>query len=229
MSFWDADLPHLMDEAFVPGAALAIVRDGRLAEVACCGVRHTRSPLSVDEDTVFDAASLSKPVFAHVVLQLVDQGQLTLDALLVDRLAGYIVDDPRASSITIAHALSHCAGLPNWRTLDHPLRTYFPPGERFSYSGEGFLYLQRVVEAVTGEKLDGLAQRLVFEPLGMKRSGFVWERRFDDNRACGHDASAHQRSAISLEKPTQRGHSRPVRPITHAFLSARWRHHVCAP
>ena len=99
---------------------MAIVRDGRLGEGASCGFRHTRSPLSVDEDTVFDAASLSKPAFAHVVLQLVDQGQLTLDALLVDRLADYIVDDPRASSIAIAHALSHCAGLPNWCTLDHP-------------------------------------------------------------------------------------------------------------
>src|SRR5262245_43090291 len=158
MSFWDAGLHQLMEEALVPSASWAIVRDGRIAEVASCGVRHAQSQLSVDENTVFDAASLSKPVFADVVLQLVDQNQLTLDTLLADRLVNYIVADPRASSITIAHVLSHSAGLPNWRTLDLPLRTYFPPGERFSYSGEGFLYLQRVVEAVTGEKLDGLAQ-----------------------------------------------------------------------
>src|SRR5215470_5367177 len=188
MSFWDADLPQLMNEALVPGASLAIIRGGRIAEVVSCGVRHTRSPLSVDENTVFAAASLSKPIFAQVVLQLVDQGQLTLDALLVDRLADYIAYDPRASSISVAHALNHSSGLPNWRSLDHPLRTYFAPGERFSYSGEGFLYLQRVVEAVTGEKLDRLAQKLVFEPLGMTRSSFVWERRFEDNRAYGHDA-----------------------------------------
>jgi len=136
---------------------------------------------------VFDAASLSKPIFAQVVLQLVDQGQLTLDTLLVDQLAGYIANDPRASSISVAHALSHSSGLPNWRSLEHPLRTYFSPGERFSYSGEGFLYLQRVVEAVTGEPLEGLAQKLVFEPLGMTRSSFVWERRFEANRAYGHD------------------------------------------
>jgi CubicO group peptidase (beta-lactamase class C family) len=121
-------------------------------------------------------------------LQLVDQGQLTLDALLADRLADYIVADPRACSISVAHALSHCSGLPNWRNLDHPLRTHFTPGERFSYSGEGFFYLQRVVEAFTGEKLDGLAQWLVFEALGMTGSSFVWERRFEDNRAYGHDA-----------------------------------------
>ena len=158
MSFWDAGLPQLMNEALVPGASLAIIRGGRIAEVVSCGVRHSRSPLSVDENTVFDAASLSKPIFAQVVLQLVDQGKLTLDTLLVNQLAGYIANDPRASSISVAHALSHSSGLPNWRSLEHPLRTYFSPGERFSYSGEGFLYLQRVVEAVTGEPLEGLAQ-----------------------------------------------------------------------
>ena len=187
MAFWDAGLSQLMNEALVPGASLAIIRDGRIAEVVSCGVRHSRSPLSVDENTVFDAASLSKPIFAQVVLQLVDQGQLTLDTLLVDQLAGYIANDPRASSISVAHALSHSSGLPNWRSLEHPLRTYFSPGERFSYSGEGFLYLQRVVEALTGEPLEGLAQKLVFEPLGMTRSSFVWERRFEANRAYGHD------------------------------------------
>src|SRR5215468_220690 len=187
MSFWDAGLPQLMNEALVPGASLAIIRGGRIAEVVSCGVRQSRSPLSVDENTVFDAASLSKPIFAQVVLQLVDQGQLTLDTLLVDQLAGYIANDPRAFSISVAHALSHTSGLPNWRSLEHPLRTYFSPGERFSYSGEGFLYLQRVVEAVTGEPLEGLAQKLVFEPLGMTRSSFVWERRFEANRAYGHD------------------------------------------
>ena len=62
MSFWDAGLPQLMNEALVPGASLAIIRGGRIAEVVICGVRHSRSPLSVDENTVFDAASLSKPI-----------------------------------------------------------------------------------------------------------------------------------------------------------------------
>src|SRR5262245_45118276 len=172
MSFWNAELQQLMDEALVPGAAAAIVRDGHLAEVAGCGVRHVRSPLPVDAYTVFDAASLSKPVFAYLVLQLVDQGKLKLDTLLADHLQSYIVDDPRAASITSDHMLSHSACLPNWRNLDYPLRTYFQPGERFSYSGEGFLYLQRVIEAVAGERLDGLAQSLVFGPLGMNRSSF---------------------------------------------------------
>jgi CubicO group peptidase (beta-lactamase class C family) len=188
MSFWNAALRQLGDEALVPGAALAIVRGGDLTEFAAYGVRHVRSPVPVDEWTVFDAASLSKPVFAYLVLQLVDQGRVRSDTLLGECLPDYIPGDPRASSITVDHALSHTAGLPNWRNLDYPLRTYFQPGDRFSYSGEGFLYLQKVVEAVTGETLDALARRLVFEPLNMNHSSFVWEARFQENRAYPHDA-----------------------------------------
>jgi CubicO group peptidase (beta-lactamase class C family) len=178
---------HLIAATDVPGIALAVVRAGRLERTICCGVRNVRLPLAVDEDTVFDAASLSKPVFAHVVLQLADQGALSLDAPLADYLPGYIVADERALSITARHVLSHSAGLPNWRNDDLPLRTYFAPGERFSYSGEGFLYLQKATEALTGEKLHDLATRLVLEPFGMARSSFVWDWRFDNNRATPHD------------------------------------------
>jgi len=188
MPSWKNDFLRLMTEAAVPGAAIAVIRDGRLDHHVNCGVRGVQMPAPVDENTVFDAASLSKPVFAYAVLQLVDQGELTLEALLEDYIPNYIAADPRFRSVTINHILSHSAGLPNWRSADYPLRTYFSPGERFSYSGEGYLCLQRAVEAATGEKLTALAQRLVFEPLAMTRSSFVWQPRFDVNRAYPHDA-----------------------------------------
>jgi CubicO group peptidase (beta-lactamase class C family) len=183
----ETTIGRLIAATDVPGIALAVVRAGRLERTICCGVRDVRLPLTVDEDTVFDAASLSKPVFAHVVLQLVDQGALSLDAPLADYLPGYMVADERALSITARQVLSHSAGLPNWRNDDLPLKTYFAPGERFSYSGEGFLYLQKATEALTREKLHDLAARLVLQPFGMARSSFVWDWRFDQNRATPHD------------------------------------------
>lgn len=182
------DFPRLLAEAAVPGMAAAIIRDGHVARTFCAGVRSASADVPVDERTVFAAASLSKPVFAYAVLKLVDRRVLSLDAPLGDYLPAYIAGDPRAASITARAVLSHSGGLPNWRNAERPLRTYFAPGERFSYSGEGFLYLQKAVEKLTGERTDVLVRREVFAPLGMTRSSFVWQERFDDNRAEPHDA-----------------------------------------
>lgn len=184
----EADCRCLIAEASIPGVVMAVIRAGQLDRYICCGVRDVRSSALVDEHTVFEAASLSKPVFAHAVLQLVDQGRLSLDTPLIGYLPGYVSASGRASSITARHVLSHSTGLPNWRSADLPLMAHFPPGERFSYSGEGFLYLQKAVEAVTGERLHDLAERLVLQPFGMARSSFVWDWRFDSNRAFPHDA-----------------------------------------
>lgn len=187
-NFIEAEFRRLITEATVPGLAAAVLRPGQLDRYLCCGVRSARSDDPVDENTVFEAASLTKPVFAHLVLQLADAGRLSLDEALGIYLPNYLAEDPRASAITARHILSHSGGFPNWRSADFPLKTYFPPGERFSYSGEGFLYLQKAVEAITGETANVLLDQMVFQPLGMRRSSCVWHPRFDDNRAERHDA-----------------------------------------
>jgi CubicO group peptidase (beta-lactamase class C family) len=183
----ETDFLRLITEATVPGVAAAVIRDGRLDRYVCCGVRGAQGAGGVDENTVFEAASLTKPVFTHMVLQLVDQGCLSLDAPLGDYLPNYVPGDVTASAITPRHVLSHSTGLPNWRNAEWPLKTHFPPGDRFSYSGEGFLYLQKAVEAITGKPAHILVEQLVLEPFAMTQSSLIWNSRFDANRAYPHD------------------------------------------
>jgi CubicO group peptidase (beta-lactamase class C family) len=184
-------VPALMKEADVPGLAVAFVRDGRLMWRRGFGVRHAETREPVGDDTVFEAASLSKPVFAYAVLKLVDAGKLDLDAPLDKYLPGpYDVgDDPRLKQVTARRVLSHTAGFPNWRPRgDKALKIHFMPGERFSYSGEGFVYLAAAVERLTGERLDAFMKRAVFDPLGMKHSSYVWRDDYEKLKVFRHDA-----------------------------------------
>jgi CubicO group peptidase (beta-lactamase class C family) len=183
-----ADLAQLLRDGRVPGLSFAVIRDGKIVETKALGLRDASTGIAVDDDTIFEAASLSKPVFAFAVLQLVDAGVLSLDTPLSQYVPGYVTDDPRAASITVRQVLSQTSGLPNWRSKANPLKTYFQPGERFSYSGEGFVWLQQVVEAVTGEPLNALTKRLVFDPLEMTRSSYVWRADFAADYALPHDA-----------------------------------------
>jgi CubicO group peptidase (beta-lactamase class C family) len=168
-----ADLPRLMGEARVPGLAIAVIDNGRVAWAKGFGVMRAGGTASVTEATRFEAASLSKPVTAYVALQLVDAGRLALDTPLAQYMKyPDLPDDPRAATMTARHVLSHTTGFANWRRRD-PLKLFFAPGERFSYSGEGYVYLQKVIEAITGDTLEVAASRLVFQPLGMTRSTFI--------------------------------------------------------
>ncbi|MBV8892285.1 MAG: beta-lactamase family protein [Acidobacteria bacterium] len=182
-----ADLEELLKEHRVPGLSFAVIHDGKIVETKALGVRDTSTATPVDGNTIFEAASLSKPVFAYAVLQLVDGGQLSLDTPLSTYVPNYVKDDPRAASVTVRKVLSQSSGLPNWRSDTTPLKTYFPPGERFSYSGEGFVWLQRVVEKITGQPLNEVVTRLVFDPLEMRHSSYIWRVDFEADFAGPHN------------------------------------------
>jgi len=187
-------LPELMKEATVPGVSLALIRGGRTYWVGNFGVRDAKSQQSVTDDTIFEAASLSKPVLAYGALKLVDQGKLDLDAPLTRYLPKpSIKGDARLEMITARYVLSHRTGFPNWRGDGNPLTIRFTPGERFSYSGEGFVYLQKVVEQLTGKSLNDYMTEAVFVPLGMTSSSYVWRADYDSRTAFGHDGAGQVR------------------------------------
>jgi CubicO group peptidase (beta-lactamase class C family) len=152
-------VPPLLKEYNVPGAAVAVIRDGEIVLVRGFGLLRAGEKAPVGERTVFQAASLSEPVVAYGTHLLVREGKLELDRPLSDYLESPYVDDPRIARITARIALSHTTGFPNWRPkkwTDDPelLEIEFDPGSRFQYSGEGYGYLQHVLKEVTGETLD---------------------------------------------------------------------------
>ena len=175
----------LMAASAVPGVAVATVNQGEVS-VKPMGVAGLDAVRPVTETTVFDVASLSKPVAAYIALQLVDGGTLNLDEPLSKIVQKGVPPQLASSPITARQVLTHTSGLPNLRG-DEPLRTYFPPGSWFSYSSVGFTFLQMALEAATAEPLEALAQRLVFDPLGMQSSSFQWRDRFSEDVAMPHE------------------------------------------
>ncbi len=110
------ELPGLLEGAAVPGLVAAVVRDGGIDWLRGFGTTAVGSEQKVDQETVFAAASLTKPVFAYAVMKLADAGRIELDRPLAEYLAYQdIADDERARKITARMVLSHSTGFPNWR------------------------------------------------------------------------------------------------------------------
>ena len=175
-------LHELMSLGDLPGLSLALVEDGRVMWTGCYGTTARGGGRPVDEDTVFEAASLSKTLFAYIVARLVDRGVIDLDRPLVE-YAPYprLSADPRHRLVTARMCLTHTTGLPNWGTS-----FVAEPGTRFTYSGVGIRFLRKTVETVTGAGLEELARKEVFVPLGLSQSSFLWRAEYDANRAAGH-------------------------------------------
>lgn len=182
----DSRVLPLLDSAGVPGVAVAVINQKGVVWAKGYGVQEAGKPARVDEQTVFSAASLSKPVFAYLVLKLVDEGKLDLDKPLYQYVPYRAIEhDARNRRITARMVLSHQSGLPNWR--NGQLNFSADPGQRFSYSGEGFVYLQGVVMTIMGKSLEEVAQQYVFRPLGMSRSSYLWQPAFEANHATPHN------------------------------------------
>ena len=185
------DLPRQMRALGVPGVGIAVVEAGTLAWSRGFGVTHVERGTPVADTTLWEAASLSKPVFAYAVLQLVDRGALALDAPLVKYVQpAYLGQSPWIERITVRDVLRHTTGLPNWRKdpANEPLLPAVAPGTRIDYSGEAFVWLQLAVEAVTGESLDQTMRRLLFDPAGMRDSSYGWDAALAARSVHGHRA-----------------------------------------
>jgi CubicO group peptidase (beta-lactamase class C family) len=218
----DAAVRRVMAETHANGLALAIIDQGQVHYVQSYGERNAQGD-KLETDTVMYGASLTKLVFAHAVMQLVDAGKLDLDApfagLLDKPLPEYpayaaLADDPRWQALTPRIALTHSTGFANFAFLepDQKLRIHFQPGSRYAYSGEGLILLQFVLER--GRKDRGLGVPVgeltdrTFTQLGMTRTSLKWRADFAGNLADGwndkgeplpHDQRSRVRAAGSMD------------------------------
>ena len=146
-----------IERAVVSGLGCSILNDCRIVYAQTFGFRDMETGEVLNSESVFNAASFSKTVFAYLVMVLSDEGLIDVDRPLHEYLEKAIPDyedyadledDDRWRDITARVALSHTTGFPNWRFLtdDQRLSFLFDPGNRFSYSGEGIHLLQLVVE-----------------------------------------------------------------------------------
>lgn len=204
----DATVTRLMQTAHVTGVGIAIWNNDKIVYLKTYGERNTEKHLPITPDSVMTAASLTKPAFATLVMQLVHDRAIELDKPVYEYLpkplpdyAEYmeLVADPRYKQITTRMLLDHTSGFPNWRrfTDDKKLRIYFSPGSRFAYSGEGIALAQMVVETVKKKSVTELMKEYVFQPLGMARTSMLWQDRFEDDYANGYD---EQRKSLGPER-----------------------------
>jgi CubicO group peptidase (beta-lactamase class C family) len=182
-------LPYFLEATGAGGVAVATIKGGKVKDVEFAGVENRTDERPVSWRTVFEVASLSKPVFALTVHQLVQEGKLDLDRPLRSYLGKPYTEEPAADKITARHVLCHKTGWPNWRVESQPLKLDRPPGVQFGYSGEGYVYLATAVAAITGEETETTMRRLVFEPLGLADSSYVWRDDYEGRYATGYDAN----------------------------------------
>jgi CubicO group peptidase (beta-lactamase class C family) len=163
----------------VPGASLAIIEDGQVVYHRVFGMADNEKAVPVTASTLFEGASLSKPLFGYFVMSFVEEGRLDLDRPLHEYLPHPdLTHDPRHRAITARMVLSHTSGLPNWRSGPgtQGLAIHFEPGSGFKYSGEGYQYLALVLAHIAGTDpagLEALFQARVAKPLGMTHTHFV--------------------------------------------------------
>jgi len=184
---WEKRFPRLMAEFMIPGLSMALIKDARVVWRKGFGVKDATSKAPVTTETMFEAASMSKSVFAYTVKKLCEQGTIDLDAPLTKYTTEkFLEGDPRLDLITTRRVLCHTTGFPNWRTDKDPLKINFTPGEKWSYSGEGYSYLQSVVAHLTGQSIEPYMKARLFSPFGMGSSGYVWSDKLEKLMAHPH-------------------------------------------
>ena len=203
----DRDMPQVLKEAGVPSISIARIENGKLAFTAAYGEQSAGVPATAT--TLYNVASLTKPVTAETILRMVSEGTLQLD----ESMARYYTDadiaaDPRTALLTPRLALSHQTGLPNWR--EGALAFAHNPQTGFYYSGEGYQYVARFAAKKWKMPFESLANKYVLAKFGMSDTDFKSGRQ---GPHCPADRCVRQGAGAGLRHRSQC--RRPA--LYHAF------------
>ena len=197
----DDRVRSIMAERHIPGAAVAVVKNGRVVRMKGYGVASLEFGVPVTTDTVFEIGSVSKQMTAAGIMLLVQDGKVNVD----ERISKYLPGTPDAwKDVTVRHLLTHTSGIKSYSNLEgfelsrrmtigdfigklapHPLE--FTPGERNIYSNSGFNLLAYIIETQSGKKYIDFMRERIFIPLGMTRTADRDPRNIIKSRATGYE------------------------------------------
>ncbi len=200
------------------GAAVAIVKDGALVYTKVYGRRNVAKNEPVDADTGFNIGSVTKQFTAAAILQLQEQGKLSID----HKLAQYEPAFPHANEITLRQLLNQVSGLADYlqrvspaqlatggsleavaKLVDVPL--HFTPGTKWEYSNTNYYVLGKVVEKVSGESYESYVREHLFGPAGMTHSGFMSDEPTMSDFAVGYWNGMHDNLPLQPAPEIQEG------------------------
>ncbi len=202
---FDSIIRSSLERQKIPGAAVALVHDGRVIFSRCYGYADTEQKAAITEDTYFMLGSLTKSFTALAVLKLIEQGKIDPNVDIRKYIPEFSIKSLHAgkTSITVNHLLTHTSGLmidyyarftggKKYSSADilSQLRNgylCFEPGSASKYSNIGYRLLGMIVERVTGEPFESYLEKEIFKPLGMKKSIFNYTDDMSRNMSKGHN------------------------------------------
>ena len=194
-------VPQLLEKYGVPSAAWAVLHDGEVVDGAA-GVLHLGTGVTSTPDSIYQIGSITKLWTSSLVMQLVDEGLVELDATVRTYVPDFVLSDEQAAaSITVRQLLNHTAGFEgdiftDTGVGDDCLEKYvatlaevpqlFEPGEQFSYNNAGYCVLGRLVEVVRDTSYDQALREHLVEPLGLQHTAVSVQEAITHRVAMGH-------------------------------------------
>lgn len=212
---FDQNIPQILTQQKVPGAAVAIIKNGKVVFEKGYGFSDVNAQTPVNEKTGFNIGSISKTFTVWGVLKLVEQGKIDLEASVFDYISTYNLPNSTfsTSDVTVKNLLQHTAGLSvhgyngyenasdltNTRaslkgetTTDEKVELIIEPGTKWQYSGGGYTLLQLLIEEVSGLTFAQFMEEEVFKPLHMKNSSFDIDVVVLKTSAKGYDEEGNE-------------------------------------